>query len=103
MSGVPTMMPNSFEYERAILSLLVDPTQQQIDKGEVFDALVDTDFYDVRNREMFKACRDLYLRKLPVDIISVPDVIGSAIPMPASYVSEVADFPQPTSRTTATP
>ncbi|HPV30732.1 MAG TPA: DnaB-like helicase C-terminal domain-containing protein [Deltaproteobacteria bacterium] len=91
MSGVPTMMPNSFEYERAILSLLVDPTQQQIDKGEVFDALVDTDFYDVRNREMFKACRDLYLRKLPVDIISVPDVIGSAIPMPASYVSEVAD------------
>jgi replicative DNA helicase len=85
------MMPNSFEYERAILSLLLDPTQQSMDKGEVYDSLIDADFYDMRNREVFKACQYLYLRKQPVDIVSVPDAIGAAIQMPASYVSEVAD------------
>lgn len=88
---MPTaVLPHNAQYERSILSLLLDPTVSESDKGEVFDFLRVSDFYDIRHRETFKACSALHRDKKPLDLVTVASVLEGKFSNPGSYVSDIA-------------
>lgn len=89
-------LPHSSEYERSVLSLILDGTTPPMDRAEVFDALEATDFYDPRHQEVFSTCLDLHHRRQPIDIVTALDALDRRkVPDAAVLLGTITDFTIP--------
>ncbi len=67
-------MPYSLEAERSILACLIGFQDENI-KEEIFLELSDEDFYVERNRYLFNLCKALWVKKRPVEFVTVLELV----------------------------
>lgn len=86
------LLPYSTDYEKSIISLLIDPTRDNQEKSEIFDVLSEPDFYQERHRIIFNACSKLYREKKPLDLVTITEETDGKFESNSLYISEVADW-----------
>jgi len=91
MTNIKYPPQHSMEYEKAILSLLMDPTKLIHEKAEVFDSLMETDFHHERHKIIFAACFKLHREKKPIDAITTTEETDGKFEYNGSYISEITD------------
>lgn len=87
----PITPPHSMEYEKAIISLLLDQTKTVTEKGEVFDSITEADFHHERHQIIFAACQKLHREKKPIDTVTATEETDGKFEYNGSYISEISD------------
>lgn len=100
-----TNQPNSLEAEYCILACLIVFTDNEV-KEDIFLQVNDDDFYYKNNKKIFTACRILWNKKKPIEIVTVMEmflqkeqsellslittVIANATPSTANYKTYIS-------------
>ncbi len=81
-------LPNNQEAEKFIISALI---QYQDRQEEILDSLQPEDFYNLKNRAIYKAIQDLYRSKEIIDLATISDKVDIEIPSIGTYLSTIAE------------